>query len=179
MSAKMLDTMPREYRRDSWVQVIFRAAQGALDGDVLDEARQLACELLLDQMSERQLAIEERLCGITPPVTATADDRKAAVAARWRSGGKVGVDELQEICNRWSNGDVEVRYVDNTLQIEFVGIYGVPADMATLQDAIAAIVPAHIPLEYIIKYKLWRDFADKTWADLADMTWAEAQEQEV
>lgn len=171
--------MPQEYRRDSWVQVIAYAAQGALDGDVLDEARQLACELLLDQMSERQLAAEEKLCGITPPLGATIDDRRAAVAARWRTSSHAGVQDLQDICNRWSDGDVEVRYVDDTIQIEFVGIFGVPADMATLQDAIAAIVPAHIPLEYIIKYKLWRDFADKTWADLAAMTWAEAQDQEV
>ncbi len=204
MQHDLMRTMPAEYRRDKWVQVVFEACQGALQGHALDEAAVLGGELLLSRMSEAQLAIEERLCAIVPTagqsiedrrsavaarwrsggavtelllsrmseaqlaieerlcaIVPTAgqsiEDRRSAVAARWRSGGAVTITMLQRIADSWLRGEVQVSYTDGKLVFTFVNSYGVPDDLDTLRQAVDAVRPAHIPTEYVIRYRTWKE----------------------
>ena len=140
--------LPKEYRRDSWVCDILRACDGKLSEIVLTPAVQLAQELLLDHMSLRQLQIEERLCGITPQPGASIPDRKAAVAARWKTGGSMSLAQLQAICDGWESGYVKVDYVHNRLKALFRIEPGVPVDFNGLKAALEDARPAHIPIDY-------------------------------
>lgn len=175
MQHDMMRTMPAEYRRDKWVQVVFEACQGALQGHALDEAAVLGGELLLSRMSEAQLAIEERLCAIVPTAGQSIEDRRSAVAARWRSGGAVTITMLQRIADSWLRGEVQVSYTDGKLVFTFVNIYGVPDDLDTLKQAVDAVRPAHIPTEYVIRYRTWKEVKQYTWGQLKVHTWAEVK----
>lgn len=170
---KMLDTLPPEYRADPWVRALIGASQRGLD-ILLAQARQVAANLLLDSMDEAQLQIEERLCGIVPPEGADIADRKAAISAHWRTATPPTLNAIRAICAGWQNGAVDARYLEGRIKIKFTNLYGVPKNLDSLKNAINAICPAHIPIDYIFTYKTWADYADKTWAEMAEMTWAEA-----
>lgn len=165
--SEMIRAMPDEYRTDPWTQTVFDACQNALHGMVLDPAAVLGGELLLGSMSEAQLVIEERLCGITPAPGQTVQDRKSAVAARWRSGGPVTLRQIQAVADAWRNGEVNVSFTDGTILLRFVGEYGVPDDMDGLTDALDRLKPAHLPIRYALRYLLVRDVAAMTVADMA------------
>lgn len=149
--------LPKEYRRDQWVCDILQICDAALSEKILQPALQLAQELLLDDMSLRQLQIEERLCGIVPPSGAAIADRKAAVAARWKTGGSMSLAQLQAICNSWKNGYVKADYIDNRLKMQFIGEFGIPEDLDRLKAALEDARPAHIPIDYLFRYLLVRE----------------------
>ena len=165
--SEMIRAMPDEYRTDPWTQTVFDACQNALHGMVLDPAAVLGGELLLGSMSEAQLVIEERLCGITPAPGQTVQDRKSAVAARWRSGGPVTLRQIQAVADAWRGGEVNVSFTDGVIHLQFVGEYGVPDDMDGLMDAIERMKPAHLPVRYALRYLLVRDAMAMTVADMA------------
>lgn len=162
--------LPKEYRRDSWVCNILQTCDKKLSEIVLTPAVQLAQELLLDHMSLRQLQIEERLCGITPQPGASIPDRKAAVAARWKTGGSMSLAQLQAICNSWKNGYVEADYIENRLKMQFIGEFGVPEDLDGLKAALEDARPAHIPIDYLFRYLLVREVHGMPLAELGTHT---------
>lgn len=158
----MLWTLPKEYRRDDWVTELLQACQQALDSGVMEPVQQLAGDILLDRMTERQLAVEERLCGISPSDGAAIEDRKAAVAARWKTGVALTLEQLQALCDSWRNGEVEADYVGDRIVIQFVGAYGVPDDLAGLKAALEDARPAHLPVDYLFRYLLVREVSAMT-----------------
>lgn len=174
-SNSMAETLPRFYQRDAWVQALFSVCEPEVQARLLDAARQLRQDMTLAHMSERQLIIEERLCGIVPPMGATLDDRKAAVSARWRTASVPTLKDIRAICAGWNSGAADATYLEGRIKIKFTGIYGVPRDLDSLKSAVEAICPAHIPVDYVFTYKLWRDYNGSTWADKAEMTWLEAR----
>jgi len=162
--------LPKEYRRDQWVCDILGTCDGKLSETILAPALQLARELLLDDMSLQQLQIEERLCGIVPPSGAAIADRKAAVAARWKTGGSMSLAQLQAICNSWKNGYVKADYIDNRLKMQFVGEFGIPEDLDGLKAALEDARPAHIPIDYLFRYLLVREVHGMPLAELGTHT---------
>ena len=82
---------------------------------------------------------------------------------------------LQRIADSWLRGEVKVSYTDGKLVFTFVNIYGVPDDLDTLKQAVDAVRPAHIPTEYVIRYRTWKEVKQYTWGQLKVHTWAEVK----
>ena len=61
------------------------------------------------------------------------------------------------MCDAWKNGEVVVSFTGGKIRLQFVGAYGVPADLDALKAAVRLVIPAHLAAEYAIKYLLIRD----------------------
>lgn len=174
----MLQSLPVAYRRDAWVVALLGAVQDVDDGQ-RDAAREAADQLFLDSMTY-VLPVEERIAGITPGTGDTLEQRRSVLQAKWRSAmGKCDMELLQRVCDSWDKGEVAVAYTDGVLVLTFVNLFGVPARLDALQAAIREVAPAHIPVQYVIRYRLWREAAALTWGALAAHSWHDVKEGEL
>ena len=98
------------------------------------------------------------------------EDRRSALAAKWRSGGKIGVDQIQSVADAWRDGQVDVLFESGHIVITFSGEYGVPSDLNGLKSAVSLVAPAHLMIEYRFRYLLVREVAAMTVSTLGDQT---------
>lgn len=155
----MLNNLPQQYRTDPWIIALCNAMQGVLETQEATASSVTAQESLL--AVTWNLDVEERLAGITPPAGATLESRRAVLMAKWRSGGKLTMEQVQAVCDAWKDGEVVVSFPDGRIRVEFVGSFGVPEDMGSLRAALRLVIPAHLPVDYILRYLLIRDIHDQ------------------
>lgn len=151
----MVDNLPTLYRKDPWILALAATLEETMGRQSAGIAG-LGTQMSLDTVSWN-LVVEERVAGIVPPPGATIDSRREALKAQWRSGGKVDRDQVQRVADAWRNGAVEVTFAQGRIVVQFVGPYGVPEDLSVLQDAVARVIPAHLPVDYRFRYLLIRD----------------------
>jgi len=151
----MLSNLPQQYRADPWMAVLAAALCGTLDAQDA-RAESAAAQMSLDTVTWN-LETEERIAGIKPTAGATDEERRSALKAKWRSGGKVSIEQIQAVADAWRNGEVEVSFPSGRIHVQFVGSFGVPTNMDGLKRAIALVIPAHLPVDYILRYLLIRD----------------------
>ena len=151
----MLHNLPRQYREDPTVNALSNAIQSVLEGQEA-EAVTVPSQISLDAVTWN-LETEERLVNIKPPAGATLESRRTALKAKWRSGGKLTIEQVQAVCDAWKNGEVVVSFPNGSIRLLFVGAYGVPVDLDALKAAVRLVIPAHLAAEYVIKYLLIRD----------------------
>ena len=151
----MLHNLPKQYRKDPWIIALVNAMQGVLDAQEA-ATRSVTAQESLDTVTWN-LAVEERLAGITPPPGATLESRRTALKAKWRSVGKLTIEQIQAVADAWKNGEVLVSFPDGRIRVQFVGSFGVPEDMDSLKAAIRLVIPAHLPVDYLLRYLLIRD----------------------
>lgn len=151
----MLRNLPRQYRKDPWIIALTDAMRAVLEAQEA-AARSVTAQESLDTVTWN-LAVEERLAGITPPPGSTLESRRTALKAKWRSGGKLTIEQIQAVADAWKNGEVVVSFPDGRIRVQFVGSFGVPEDMDSLKAAIRLVIPAHLPVDYLLRYLLIRD----------------------
>lgn len=152
---EMIHNLPQQYRRDLWVLALADAILWVLE-DQSTKSMSIRTQLSLDTITWA-LEIEERLAGITPPAGATLESRRSVVKAKLRSGGKVGIQQIQAVADAWRNGEVEVSFPNGRIHIQFVGSFGIPEDLEGLLAAVREVIPAHLPVDYALRYLLIRD----------------------
>ena len=142
---KIINNLPSSYKKDLWVQMLMKTAQLQLD-TLEKDAIQLGNELLLNLTSEKQLAVEEKLCGITSTLSQNIDDRKAVVSSKWKSKGLTTLQVLQAIADSWQDGHTELSYPEaQSIHIKFIEPNGVTGDLQGMYKALRENAPAHIP----------------------------------
>lgn len=149
-----LALLPAVYRADPWLTELFHSAD-SVHQQLIDEMIQLRRDLFFDTMSERQTAVEEQICDMSPVFD--LDTRRALIEARWKTGGKCGIVLLQAICDSWENGRCAVSFANGSIVITFNGEHGVPNNIAALMSALEAARPAHLPIRYTFAYIMVAD----------------------
>lgn len=151
----MLNSLPQQYREDPWIIALCSAIRGVMERQE-DGAKSVTAQESLDTVTWN-LDVEERLVGIVPLPEADDADRRSALKAKWRSGGRLTIEQIQAVADAWRNGAVEVSFPSGRIRVQFVGLLGVPSDLDSLKTAIRIVVPAHLPIDYYLRYLLIRD----------------------
>ena len=166
---KLLNKLPKYYRTSTMMQIILNADEAALGAakDAVDAV-------------DAQCLIATATFGV-PGSEDSLDRRRERVLAKKRGGGSGTIAHLKNVISSFSNGEVEIRenYAKYTIEIEFVGVKGIPPYMDDVKNAIDEIIPAHIAYTIKITYRTWAEVAEKTWAEVAEKTWAEIAEGEI
>lgn len=173
----MLHNLPQQYRKDPWVLALVHAIISSMENIDLD-ATSIVDQMSLDKVTWN-LPVEERVAGITPAPGATQEDRRSTLKGKWRSGEKVSLATLQSVASSWNKGKINVAFTDGHIVVTFADTLGIPEDLDGLKSALRAFAPAHLQIDYIIKYNTWSSVSAKTWADMAAYTWAAAKESEI
>lgn len=165
----MLNNLPVQYRKDPWITALAAAVQAKLAGQE-QETASLPEQMSFDTVTWN-LAVEERVAGITPAAGATLEQRRTALKARWRSSGKATLEQIQMVADSWRNGMVEVGFSAGKIVVQFVGAFGIPEDLDSLEAALQLVIPAHLAMEFLFRYLLIRDIHEvKTLSEMEQLT---------
>ena len=80
--------------------------------------------------------------------------RRENIKAKMRTRGTTSIDVIKNICEAYSNGEVDivVDHTDYSFEIHFVGSIGVPQAFAELDKTIEEIKPCHLAHSYKFRY---------------------------
>lgn len=140
----MLNNLPIEYRKDQWVIDLFHAIQ-LVDDEQRAEAVDIVAQQLLNSMTWILSTIETEL-GIVVPPGASIEDRRAAIAAKWRSGArKCDVPLIKELCELWSGVEADVQYNGfNVIGIILKLTEEAKDNLWSICQALRGTIPAHM-----------------------------------
>jgi len=161
----ILAQLNKLHRTDPWVNELFTASGLTLDA-VAGLILGLYNSSWFDLLNEQWVKFYETKMGITPTATQTLPDRRSAIQAKWKSGGKIDLALIQAVCDSWLNGEVNAAFTGGTIQLTFNSIYGVPSDLQTLLNAVDDVKPAHLALAYVLKYLLISSVQSMTLAEM-------------
>ena len=80
--------------------------------------------------------------------------RRENIKAKMRSRGTTSIEVIKNICEAYSNGEVDivVDHANYSFEIHFIGSIGVPKAFAELDKTIEEIKPCHLAHSYKFRY---------------------------
>lgn len=121
---------------------------------------------------EKELALE-----INPNIS--YEQRREIIKAKLRGAGTATIEYIKNVAVAYSNGEVEVVEHNDKyyIEIKFVGVHGIPANMAGLKKILSEIIPAHLGIEYVYTFSVWGHLLPLTWETFKfnGMNWFDAK----
>jgi PKD repeat protein len=98
--------------------------------------------------------------------------RRSRIKAKMRSAGTSTKAMIQNTIEAWSNADIEIYedYGNYQIQVTFTNAIGIPPNMTDVYAAVREIIPAHLGIVYIFKYRRHEELKPFTHAQLAVFT---------
>ena len=98
--------------------------------------------------------------------------RRENIKAKMRSKGTTTFTMIKNICEAYSNGEVDiiVNHSDYSFVIDFIGSIGIPRAFAELDKTINEIKPCHLAHSYRFNYNTHSNLANYTHEQLANYT---------
>ncbi|TGE33314.1 YmfQ family protein [Desulfosporosinus sp. Sb-LF] len=119
------------------------------------------------------LVLWESELGIETDLSKPYEDRRQAVKAKRRGSGTVTKQMIITTVLSYTNADVQI--IENpavyTFTLKFVGIMGIPPNMANLVKTLDDIKPAHLSYTFEYSYSWWDKIAGLTWSSCSTGTW--------
>lgn len=120
---------------------------------------------------------EEEL-GLVTDKSISYEERRERILAKKRGNGTTTKAMIKNTAEAFSGGEVEVieNFNDYSFVVKFVGVKGIPKNLALFKKMIEEIKPAHLNYELAFTYtvwsmvmaksNIWNDFNNKTWVEL-------------
>ena len=175
---RLLNNLQKLFRNDEFIKALFNSAGQALTSLNADITA-LEKERWFDTMSLIGVGIFENRLGFKTSNNSSIEDRRSQIEARWKMGGKSDLELLQNLADSWNNGAIEIKFNNDTIEVKFISIYGIPSDLAGLKNSLETAKPAHLAITYTFKYRTWGELKTKTWANLKTKTWKDLREGEI
>ena len=98
--------------------------------------------------------------------------RRENIKAKMRARGTTSIDVIKNICEAYSNGEVDivVNHTDYSFEIHFIGSIGVPKAFAELDKTIEEIKPCHLAHSYKFRYNNHEYLSQYTHEHLSQFT---------
>lgn len=173
----LIDLLPESYKNSPQV-VDLQAAFDHWTEQLKTSRDELLFQLNVNT-STWGLELWEKALGIETDVSKSYAFRRTRVISKLRGTGTTTVAMIKNVAESFSNGDVEITEHPElySIDVTFVGVYGLPPNMDDLTAAIEEIKPAHLAYVYIFTFMTWSEFDayNYTWDqwDALDLTWDE------
>lgn len=135
-----LKAINKMYRNDPWVRELYQSAGLQLqDIDVLLD--ELLDNGFFDTVSERGLRVYEKDLGIV--AKGSIEQRRNIVQMLWNNSGKCTLEKIKAIIKTFVLDDVDVKFEDGLLKIEFYDSSFVYA-INQIRENLTIVKPSHI-----------------------------------
>ena len=138
----MVHNLPFQYRKDPWILALAAALQAKLDRQG-EETASLGVQMSLDTVTWN-IAVEERLAGLTSLAGATLEQRRAALKAKWRSSGKATLAQIKAVAESWASYEVRASFLEGVIGLDIINLE--EGEIEEIRQAVDVIKPAHLPL---------------------------------
>ena len=98
--------------------------------------------------------------------------RRENIKAKMRSRGTTSINVIKNICEAYSNGEVDiiVNHSDYSFEISFISTIGVPLSFEEMDRVVNEIKPCHLAHSYKFNYNTHADLSKFTHEQLANYT---------
>ncbi|OME07849.1 hypothetical protein BSK64_06220 [Paenibacillus odorifer] len=119
------------------------------------------------------LARWEAELGLSSDPSKSYVSRREMVKAKRRGTGTTTPEMIQRTASAFAGGDVSVEEVPGEYRfiVRFIGILGIPPNMAGLIQILDEIKPAHLAYEFAYTYTYWDSLKAITWNNANAGTW--------
>ena len=145
-----------------------------IEGNILNECIESTLNQFYVDSATYGLDYWEKMLGISKN-NFDIETRRENIKAKMRSRGTTSVSVIKNICEAYSNGEVDVivNHSDYSFVIDFVGSIGIPKAFAELDKTIDEIKPCHLAHSYRFNYNTHNDLSKFTHEELANYTYEE------
>lgn len=144
------------YRQDEFIND-FTGAVTSVMNSLIQFCESVKNNIFFDSLDEEGAQWWEKMLNIVPKTTQTLADRRSKIQAKWLSANHNDIALIQRVCNSWKNGEIVAGFINNKIQLQFVGSLGIPSDLDALKASIEEIKPAHLPYIILFKYLLKKE----------------------
>ena len=154
---ELIKLLPDYYEKNVTMQTL----QGLLSGvtDNLEQGLSDTISECFASTASNLLSRYEKLLGLEVDISKPDDFRQERIRAKISGVGTTTKEMVKNVASSYSNGEVEV--IEDTAHyrfvIRFVGMLGIPGNMADLKLTIEEIKPAHLMVEYEYIYNTWEN----------------------
>ena len=124
---------------------------------------------------------EEEL-GLVTDKSVSYEERRERILAKKRGNGTTTKAMIKNTAEAFSGGQVEVieKFNEYSFIVKFVGVRGIPKNLALFKQMIEEIKPAHLNYELAFTYTVWNMIMSKSniWNDFGNKTWVELMSYE-
>ena len=163
--------LPRPLRDETYTAVISEALR-EMGADALTVVRSVE-DQLTPATATWGLAAWEEITGITPGVSATLEERRAAVIAQLCSRGTTNAAAIERLAQSLTGYGAAVteNFKDYSFSLTFLGEENgfVAMDLTLLYSSVEIIKPAH--LKFIVNHVTWDSL------EAVNMTWEQLEQQ--
>lgn len=138
----MINNLPKQYRSDPWIMALSSVIQNTINAQEA-MAVSVTKQESLDTVTWN-IAVEERLAGITPDVGASLEIRRKILKSKWLAGGKLTIYQLSALAESWECGTPEITFQNGRIHLKIVGFRVNNLDISNLRKSVREIVPAHL-----------------------------------
>lgn len=123
--------------------------------------------------ASKLLSRYEKIYGIQVDVSKSDTFRRERIKAKIRGIGTTTKQMIKDVAASYSGGEVEVieHPETNNFVVKFIGVLGIPGNMADLTLTIKEIKPAHLAFTFEYSYKTWAEVSGNLWGDVSTKTW--------
>lgn len=128
-------------------------AEGA-ELDKLDESLVDLIDQYYPETATWALSRYEQDLSIPVSPSKPLEQRRSVVISKMRGSGKVSASMLKNVAQAYERGSIEVSVqpAEYKVTIHFRDTLGIPPNLSDLQSAIEAIKPAHMAVDYALRY---------------------------
>ncbi len=114
----------------------------------------------------------EKLYGIQTDTSKSYEIRREILLAKLRGAGTTTKERIKNVAIAFSGGEVDIQEYTNEHRfvVQFIGIRGIPQNMAGLIGALDEIKPAHLAYSFKYTYTSWQQI-NMTWNQAKQKTW--------
>lgn len=143
-------------------------------GSLKKNTRELSEQLFIST-STWGLDLWEREFGLQIDYSKPYESRREIILAKLRGAGTTTKGMIKSVAMAFSGGEVEINEYPEEYRfvIQFIGVKGIPPNMAGLIRAIEDIKPAHLVYSFKYTYTTWNMVTGLTWAGSINKTWSE------
>lgn len=149
------------YRLDEFINDFYESIGNSFDF-LQVEIEQIILNSLISSADLQTVEMYEEQMKIIPNESQSLEERRSMIIAKLRGNNTFNLEQIQNICDSWKNGEVIASFENGKIKLTFIGDYGIPADLDGLKAILEEMKPAHLGIFYNIKYILIKDIQEMT-----------------
>ncbi len=150
---KLLGNLNIIFREDKYINEMCKSLGLEIDVFIM-LLEKIYNNLWFDTMDELGSSILANQMNISFDKDLSQIEKNSILEAKWKSKGKSDIDLLQNICDSWENGEIEVDVIPGKIILEFVGRAGIPSALESLKSEINKAKPAYLLVDYLFRFLL-------------------------
>ncbi len=173
VSIDLMAYLPEYYQNNDTMNEL-QAVLGHGAGTLVYNASNALDQCFISSATE-ELDRWEKVFGIDTDQSKSYARRREILRAKLRGSGTTTRDMIKNVAIAFSGGEVNVIEYPSEYRfvVQFIGVLGIPENMAGLIQSIESVKPAHITYSFKYTFTVWSMLSGLTWAQVADKTWGE------